>query len=179
MPLELDAKRIIVMYCMPMPYTPIVATLGYVIDTQGNVLLVHRNRRSDDQALGKMNGLGGKMERGEDAGTCIRRELLEEAQIHVTSMHLRGTVNWPGFGKNGEDWFGFIFIIDGFTGDIPPCNDEGDLIWVPLTDLLGGTLPLWPGDQHFLPLVFDTDTRVFHGVMPYEDGHALDWSYSR
>ncbi|MFY8052928.1 MAG: NUDIX domain-containing protein, partial [Armatimonadaceae bacterium] len=57
-----------------MPYTPITATLGYVIDGQGNVLLIHRNKRPEDQALGKMNGLGGKVDSGEDIGACMVRE---------------------------------------------------------------------------------------------------------
>ena len=46
-----------------MPYTPIVATLGYVLSPDGkHVLMVHRNKRDDDDHLGKYNGLGGKLE---------------------------------------------------------------------------------------------------------------------
>ena len=26
-------------------------------------------------------------------------------------MRLRGTLSWPGFGRNGEDWLGFVFVI--------------------------------------------------------------------
>ena len=40
-------------------------------------------------------------------------------------------------------------------------------------------LPLWEGDRNFLPLVFGTDGRPFHGVMPYRDGRPLSWNYSR
>ena len=40
-------------------------------------------------------------------------------------------------------------------------------------------LPLWEGDRHFLPLVFDEDPRPFHGVMPYRDGRMQSWKYSR
>jgi 8-oxo-dGTP diphosphatase len=40
-------------------------------------------------------------------------------------------------------------------------------------------LPLWDGDKHFLPLVFDNDARPFHGVMPYENGRALSWNFER
>ena len=40
-------------------------------------------------------------------------------------------------------------------------------------------LPLWDGDRHFLPLVFDADPRPFHGVMPYRDGKMVSWNYSR
>ena len=45
-----------------MPYTPIVATLGYVLSPdRSHVLMIHRNTRADDQHLGKYNGLGGKI----------------------------------------------------------------------------------------------------------------------
>ena len=101
----------------PMPYTPIVATLGYVLSPdRSEVLMIHRNARPDDQHLGKYNGLGGKMEPGEDIAACMRREILEEAGIECESMQLRGTLNWPGFGKHGEDWLGFIFVIDRYSG---------------------------------------------------------------
>ncbi|PWF65863.1 7,8-dihydro-8-oxoguanine triphosphatase, partial [Vibrio sp. T9] len=79
-----------------MPYTPIVATLGYVISPDGqSVLMIHRNARQDDQHLGKYNGLGGKMEPGEDIAACMRREIMEEAGIECLEMRLRGTLNWP------------------------------------------------------------------------------------
>ena len=44
-------------------YTPILATLGYVMSTDGaSVLMIHRNTRQDDQHYGKYNGLGGKVD---------------------------------------------------------------------------------------------------------------------
>ena len=54
-------------------------------------------------------------------------------------------------------------------------NAEGTLSWVPIDRLL--ELPLWEGDRHFLPLVFDAAVGQFHGVMPYKDGRPLSWSY--
>ena len=161
-----------------MPYTPIVATLGYVLSAdRASVLMVHRNARPGDAHLGKYNGLGGKLEPDEDVMAGMRREIHEEAGIVCRSLQLRGTISWPGFGKHGEDWLGFIFLVDGHDGEPPAANEEGDLAWVPLADL--GGLPLWEGDRHFLPLVFDGDPRPFHGVMPYRDGRMLSWRYSR
>lgn len=161
-----------------MPYCPIVATLGYVLSPDGReVLLVHRNARAEDEHLGKYNGLGGKMEPGEDIVECMRREIREEAAIECTELSLRGSVNWPGFGKNGEDWLGFIFLITRFEGTPPPRNAEGELEWVALDRIF--ELPMWEGDRHFLPLVFDADPRAFHGVMPYRNGRPVDWRYSR
>ncbi len=161
-----------------MPYSPILATLGYVLSAdRRRVLLVHRNARPDDLHFGKYNGLGGKMEPGEDALACMRREIHEEAGIHCTELALRGTLNWPGFGKNGEDWLGFIFLISAYSGAPLTANAEGELCWVERERML--ELPLWEGDRQFLPLVFDTDPRPFHGVMPYRQGRMLSWSWQR
>jgi 8-oxo-dGTP diphosphatase len=159
-----------------MPYTPILATLGFVMSPDGRrVLLVHRNRRPDDAHRGKYNGLGGKVERDEDVVACIRREIREESGLECAELVLRGTVSWPGFGKCGEDWFGFLFRIDRFTGTPRAENADGPLEWVEVGRVL--ELPLWEGDRHFLPLVF-AGGRQFHGVMPYRDGRPVGWTYS-
>lgn len=161
-----------------MPYTPILATLGYVLSPDGRrVLMIHRNARPGDHHLGKYNGLGGKLESGEDALAGMRREIREEAAIECTRTELRGTISWPGFGKGGEDWFAFVFLVTEFTGTPPSANPEGTLEWVERTRIL--ELPLWEGDRHFVPLVFDGDPRPFHGVMPYRDGRMQSWAFSR
>lgn len=161
-----------------MPYTPIVATLGYVLSPdRSQVLLIHRNARPDDQHLGKYNGLGGKIERDEDVVAGMRREIHEEAGIACDELRLRGTISWPGFGKQGEDWLGFLFLITAYSGTPYESNAEGTLEWAPVDRILD--LPLWDGDRRFLPLVFDDDPRSFHGVMPYRDGKMVSWVYSR
>jgi len=161
-----------------MPYTPIVATLGYVLSPdRRRVLMIHRNARPGDHHLGKYNGLGGKIERDEDVVAGMRREIREEAGIECESLSLRGTISWPGFGKAGEDWLGFIFLVTRYSGHPLEANHEGTLEWVDLAQL--HELPMWEGDRNFLPLVFDDDPRTFHGVMPYEGGRMVSWRYSR
>lgn len=163
-----------------MPYQPILGTLGYVLSPDGErVLLVHRNARPEDEHLGKYNGLGGKLDPHESITEGMRRELLEEAGIEATEMTLRGTISWPGFGRQGEDWFGFIFLVTAFIGEAGTRNVEGTLSWEPVGRLLSGELPLWEGDRHFLPLVFDGDARPFHGVMPYAEGRPTGWRFDR
>ena len=105
-------------------------------------------------------------------------------------MTLRGTVSWPGFGSSGEDWLGFVFLVDGWTGTPPATNPEGTLEWVPRRRLLdacssdeavreAADLPMWEGDRGFVPLVFDDDPRTFHGLMPYSEGRAVSWTVER
>lgn len=159
-----------------MPYTPILATLGYVMSPDGRrVLMVHRNRRPDDAQLGKYNGLGGKVEADEDIVASLRREVREESGLECLDVVLRGTVSWPGFGQGGEDWFGFVFRVDRYQGSPMAENADGPLVWVEVARVL--ELPLWEGDRHFLPLVFAAGPQ-FHGVMPYRAGRPVGWAYS-
>jgi 8-oxo-dGTP diphosphatase len=160
------------------PYTPILATLGYVMSPDGrSVLLIHRNARPDDLHFGKYNGLGGKLETGEDVAAGIRREIREEAGIEAEELVLRGTVSWPGFGKNGEAWFAFIFRVDRWSGTPVAGNHEGALEWVPLARF--SELNLWESDRLWLDMVFDRSPRTFHGVAPYQDGQLVSWSYTQ
>jgi 8-oxo-dGTP diphosphatase len=159
-------------------YCPIVGTLGYILSRdRKKILLIHRNLRHNDHHLDKYNGLGGKMLPNEDVVSCLRREIFEEAGIKCVDIILRGTINWTGFGPEGENWLGFIFRIDRFSGTPFTSNEEGSLSWVPIDDL--DKLPMWEGDRYFLKLVFDDDPKLFHGYMPYRDGRPLSWDYER
>lgn len=173
----------------PRRFLPVVGSLAYIWDRDADsVLMIRRNARPDDDHFGKVNGLGGKVEPDEDIVENVRRELREEAQIELTSFSLRGTITWTNFGPKEEDWLGFLFLVDGWEGTPPSSNEEGQLEWIDRSRLLaacnGDTeamnhLPMWAGDRHFVPLVFDDDPRPFHGTMPYEGSQPKSWTYQR
>lgn len=157
----------------------ILATLGYVLSPGGNqVLMIRRDARPDDVHFGYYNGLGGKLEPDEDVVAGMRREIREEAGIECAEIELAGTISWPGFGPNDEHWFGFLFRIPRWSGEPLDRNPEGTLVWTDLSDILAGRVPMWASDQHFLPLVFADQPRVFHGVLPFAAGKAVSWSYT-
>ncbi len=159
-------------------YTPILSTLGFVLSKDGTrVLMVHRIAREDDENLGKYNGLGGKVERDEDVAAGMIREIREEAGIEVKAMTLRGTVSWTNFGPKHRDWLAFVFLITDWEGTPAAENEEGVLSWEKIEDI--PNLPMWEGDRLFIPPVFDGDPRVFHGYMPYEGEHPVDWKFTR
>ena len=174
-----------------MPFTPIIGTLVYLLDRASDrVLMIRRDARPDDDHYGKVNGLGGKLEADESVTAGARRELREEADLELTSLVLRGTITWTNFGPNAEAWLGFVFLADGWEGSPPASNDEGTLEWVPRTTLLAACsddvevrraadLPMWAGDRHFVPLVFDDHPAAFHGTMPYDRDRPLSWTYER
>ena len=62
-----------------------------------------------------------------------------------------------------KNWFGFLFVTH-LSGVPLKSNPEGVLEWMEIEQV--NRLPLWDGDRHFLPFVFDGDSRPFHGVMP-------------
>jgi 8-oxo-dGTP diphosphatase len=174
-----------------MPFTPLVGTLVYLLDRAGErVLMIRRDARPDDDHYGKVNGLGGKLEPDEGVVAGARREVREEAGLELTSLQLRGTITWTNFGPNEEEWLGFVFLADSWEGEPPESNPEGSLVWIPLGRLLQACaedpvlreeadLPMWAGDRHFVPLVFDDDPRAFHGTMPYDQDRPLRWEYER
>jgi 8-oxo-dGTP diphosphatase len=157
----------------------ILATLGYLLSAdRQRVLMIRRDARPDDHHYGLYNGLGGKLEADEDICAGMRREIQEEANLTCDRLELAGTVSWPGFGKNGENWFGFVFRIPEWSGTPLTSNPEGSLEWVTVADLLVGRYPLWEGDRHFLPLVFAAGQQ-FHAVMPYANGRPVSWAHSQ
>lgn len=174
-----------------MRFTPIVGTLAYLLDRERDaVLMIRRDARPDDDHFGKVNGLGGKLEPDEDVVAGLRREIDEEAGLELTSVALRGTITWTNFGPKREQWLGFIFLCDGWNGTPPSGNDEGTLEWIDRPRLLAACsvdeaqrsaadLPMWAGDRHFVPLVFDDDPRAFHGTMPYDGDVPRSWSFER
>ncbi|HEY0699465.1 MAG TPA: 8-oxo-dGTP diphosphatase [Micromonospora sp.] len=137
---------------------------------------MRRDKRPDDIHFGLYNGLGGKLQPDEDVVTGMRREIREESGLECDALELAGTISWPGFGRSGENWFGFLFRITGWSGEPYRECPEGTLVWTDVADVLAGAVPMWPSDRHFLPLVFADDPRVFHGVQPFAEGKALDWS---
>jgi 8-oxo-dGTP diphosphatase len=158
----------------------ILATLGYLLSTDHQrILMIRRDARPDDIHFGYYNGLGGKLETDEDVASGMRREIREEAGVECGSLELAGTISWPGFGRRGENWFGFLFRIRSWTGTPLAGNDEGSLHWVAVDDVLAGRIPMWESDRHFLPLIFAADPKPFHGVLPFRDGHAVSWSFTQ
>ncbi|WP_329104477.1 8-oxo-dGTP diphosphatase [Micromonospora sp. NBC_01699] len=157
----------------------ILATLGYVLSPDGSrVLMIRRDTRPDDLHFGYYNGLGGKLEPGEDVVACMRREIREEAGLECEALELAGTISWPGFGRNGENWFGFLFRITRWSGTPYETCPEGTLIWTDLSDILAARVPMWPTDQNFLPLVFAPHPQVFHASQPFHQGAPAPWTHS-
>jgi 8-oxo-dGTP diphosphatase len=94
--------------------------------TRGDqVLLLHR-RCAPNQGL--WNGVGGRIEPGEEPLASCLREVEEETGFKITAARFGGLLTWEGF----ETLPGGLYL---YTAPAPPgdpvSNDEGELEWKP------------------------------------------------
>ena len=125
-----------------------MTTLCYLEDGD-RYLLLHRTKKEHDENHDKWIGVGGKFEDGESPEDCVRREVLEETGLTLTSYRYRGIVTFVSDVYPCE--YMHLFTADGFEGEMTECN-EGDLQWVSREFV--NDLPKWEGDQIFLDLLW-------------------------
>uniref|UniRef100_A0A7C4B9E6 Oxidized purine nucleoside triphosphate hydrolase n=1 Tax=Thermofilum pendens TaxID=2269 RepID=A0A7C4B9E6_THEPE len=121
----------------------IIATVVYLL-RGGKVLLIRKKRGF---GAGKYNGVGGKVEPGENLEESARREVLEEVGVRVKSLEYRG---WLEFYSVDEkpDWVVHVFVSRDFEGG-PRRSEEADPYWFDVE-----ALPLdemWEDDRYWLP----------------------------
>src|SRR3989344_6409698 len=85
-------------------------TVGFVFDPSfSKVLLVHKNR--PDWQKGKLNGIGGKIEPGEESRDCMVREFFEETSIRIEPEA------WTHVGELGADGWRMDVWTHRYDGD--------------------------------------------------------------
>uniref|UniRef100_A0A7C3WKJ4 Oxidized purine nucleoside triphosphate hydrolase n=1 Tax=Thermofilum pendens TaxID=2269 RepID=A0A7C3WKJ4_THEPE len=144
-----------------------VATVVYLL-RNGKVLLI---RKKKGFGAGKYNGVGGKVEPGEDLEESARREVLEEVGVRVGRLEYRG---WLEFYSVDEkpDWVVYVFVSRDFEGE-PRQTEEADPYWFEVD-----ALPLdemWEDDRYWLPRVLNGEK--VRGVFRFDEDYTklLEW----
>ena len=113
------------------------------------MLLLHRRHLPN---AGLWNGIGGKLNPGEDPYAACVREVAEEAGLRIDHPVLRAVL-MISVKSTGDLW-----VLFTFTAPAPPeepvASEEGELQWIELTAL--GTLPVLPDLPLLLPHVLST-----------------------
>lgn len=114
-------------------------TVGFLFTPDlKKVLLIHK--AAPEWQKGKLNGLGGKIEKGEGGMTCFLREIEEESGIVLDKKKVRlmGSLK-------GVDWQVYVFGAL-FQGKIfePVTYEKEKIEWFEVTSLPEKCLPnLW------------------------------------
>ena len=111
----------------------IFTNLCMVYDHDGNILV--QDRRDPDWP-----GLcfpGGHVEPGESFVESVIREVWEETGLTIENPKLCGTKQFQT--RKGERYVVFFYKTNRFSGNLK-SSDEGEVFWIPRTDLHKYTL---------------------------------------
>ncbi|BAM05355.1 NUDIX hydrolase [Phycisphaera mikurensis] len=132
------------------PTRYVVATLCFLFDAEGRVLLLERSRPPNRNLH---SPIGGKLETaiGESPAACAAREIHEEAGVTVDAadLHLAGVVSESDFPGVGHLLM-FLYEVTRPVAVPPGAIDEGRLAWHAPEDLPGLAVPqtdrevIWP-----------------------------------
>jgi 8-oxo-dGTP diphosphatase len=107
------------------------AVIGFLFDSRGNVLLIEKNH--PEWQKGRLNGIGGKIEKGETPLQAMVREFREEAGAVVTS--------WREFAVMTGDGYQLNLFTARENVELHPTPDEGPINWYPADNLPPNALP--------------------------------------
>jgi 8-oxo-dGTP diphosphatase len=129
-----------------------LSTLVYIIKNN-KVLMLHRNKKQNDQHSGLWVAPGGKLLINESPYECAVRETKEETGLNIKNLKLCGTITFPDLGDSpfNDLWYCWVFKTSEFEGDLIN-SDEGTLKWIEINKL--NKLNMWTGDYIFTPLIF-------------------------
>jgi 8-oxo-dGTP diphosphatase len=140
------------------------ATLVFVI-RDGQVLLINKKT---GLGKGKVNGPGGKVEKGESPEAGAIRECQEELGITVSDLHFCGQHRFQF--TDGYSILVWVYRTDRFEG-VPTETAEAEPLWVPLDNI--PYEEMWEDDRLWLPLVING--TQFQGRWIFDGDKMLDY----
>lgn len=103
-------------------------------------------------AVGKWNGVGGKVDAGETIEMAAIREISEEIGVKTEERHLEKVGNIEFYFKDKPEWnqHVHIFLVKDWKGE-PQESEEMMPKWYPHDEIPFDLM--WPDDKHWLPMV--------------------------
>ena len=145
-----------------------LATLCF-IRQEGRVLMIRKKR---GLGAGKINGVGGRLEKGETPEVGVIREAREELGITPLDVERRGELHFEFL--DGYSLFCTVFVASEFDG-APIETEEAAPLWFDL-----GQLPfaeMWEDDELWLAKALDG--KCFRGFFVFDGekmiSQRLEW----
>ncbi|OGM99034.1 MAG: hypothetical protein A2915_03710 [Candidatus Yanofskybacteria bacterium RIFCSPLOWO2_01_FULL_41_34] len=128
-------------------------TLCFLVKDNKVLLAIKKRSLSGfNVAIGKWNGVGGKVDSGETIKAAAVREISEEIGVKTDEKNLEKVGNIKFYFKDKSEWNQevHIFLVRDWLGD-PKESEEMMPKWyshdeVPFEDM-------WQDDKHWLPMV--------------------------
>jgi mutator protein MutT len=140
---------------------PLLLATVCFLQRRGRVLL--QERAPDRRWAGRLNGPGGKVDRGESPTAAIMREVAEETGLHLVDPVGHSQLELIFGEPAGERMRVFIYTAEQWTGRVRGGR-EGRLRWWAVDRLPFDRL--WPDMRFWLPLVLAGGT--VHGVCTFD-----------
>jgi 8-oxo-dGTP diphosphatase len=140
------------------------ATLVFVI-RDGEILLIDKKT---GLGKGKVNGPGGKVEKGESPEACAIRECDEELGITVSRLQYCGQHRFQFV--DGLTIHVWVYKTTEFEG-APTETDEARPLWVPLDKIPYDQM--WEDDGIWLPMLLQGER--FQGRWIFDGDRMLDY----
>ncbi len=144
----------------PGRYSIVPRTLCFLLKDEQLLLL----RIAADRGAwsGKLNGIGGHIQRGEDPLTSAKREIQEETGLKPSTLRLCGVVIVDVQEETGIGLY--VFVGESPSAEIRP-SPEGEPLWFPLKSL------------HDLDLVEDLPIIIPRALDCYRSGEPFSAAY--
>ena len=127
--------------------TPQMRSTLVFIRSEGKVLLIHKKRGLGE---GKINGPGGKVEKGESVDDCAVREVQEE--VGLTPLEPQAVAELYFQFTDGLSIHCTVYTADEFAGELIE-TDEAQPFWVPIAEVPYDKM--WEDDQLWLPQILN------------------------
>lgn len=138
------------------------AALCFVVK-EGRILLIHKKR---GLGKGKVNGPGGRIEKGESARQAAVRETREEVGLTAAGLTERGEVRFQFV--DGYALHVTVYTAQDAEGTLTR-TEEADPFWVDVA-----LIPyddMWADDRHWLPWMLEG--RPFTGRFHYDGDRMI------
>jgi 8-oxo-dGTP diphosphatase len=121
----------------------------------------------------RWNGVGGKIEPGEDPTPACLREIVEETGLEVSSISFRGIVTWNDVSRNNHGGM-YVFVAESLTDKVV-SSEEGRLDWKTLDWIYNDKSVVSNIPMFLPPMLREEDESMVHAFTYSEEEEILNY----
>ncbi len=150
------------------------ATLCFIVrDGSPSHVLLGKKKRGF--GIGKLNGIGGKLEPGESPEDGVIREVQEEVGLNIpkSALHAAGQITFRFPFMNAFNHFVHVFVATDWEGE-PIETEEMLPHWFPVN-----AIPferMWQDDAYWLPIVLLGKSVIAEFEFGEDNETVVQWS---